>query len=164
MKSYILLLAATLPALSQQHWVATWGTAQQQYRTAGRGGPVPTAGRGTQPSPLPPGRPGTTLSRTAPSSRAQTIRPFAWSSALVSATWIARPPDECARRDCALPRRGARRDPRQGQRDRPGLRPRPDVQRKPTATIYAGQMLVSDSVTLDVPPLTDPRCQPLLSK
>src|SRR4051794_26855256 len=57
MKVSILLLAA-LPVLAQQHWVATWGTAQQQYRAAGRGGPAPTppAARAPQPAP-PPGAP-----------------------------------------------------------------------------------------------------------
>src|SRR5436190_16803592 len=53
----LLLIAAALPALSQQHWVATWGTAQQQYRAAGRGGPAAAAGRGPQttspPAPTP---------------------------------------------------------------------------------------------------------------
>src|SRR5204863_469020 len=51
-------LAATLPAFSQQHWVATWGTAQQQYRAAGRGGPAPTTGRGPQATPPPTPTPG----------------------------------------------------------------------------------------------------------
>src|SRR5882757_1245109 len=54
MKAWIVLLAAALPILSQQHWVATWGTAQQQYRAAGRGGTAPAAGRGPQTAPAPP--------------------------------------------------------------------------------------------------------------
>src|SRR5437588_660607 len=55
MKSWTLLLAA-LPALAQQHWVATWGTAQQQYRAAARPAPTPTppAARPPQPPPRPP--------------------------------------------------------------------------------------------------------------
>src|SRR3954462_15691688 len=51
MKVSILFLVATLPAFSQQHWVATWGTAQQQYRAAGRGGPAPPAPQAAAPPP-----------------------------------------------------------------------------------------------------------------
>src|SRR5947207_9594130 len=38
------LVCLVLPLAAQQHWVATWGTAQQQYRAAaggGRGGLAP---------------------------------------------------------------------------------------------------------------------------
>src|SRR5689334_11605388 len=56
MRIALFLLATSL--FAQQPWVATWGTAQQQYRAAGRG-PV-TAPPTPQPAPPPPnpGAPG----------------------------------------------------------------------------------------------------------
>src|SRR5262249_28459070 len=55
-----LLLAAALPLAAQQHWVATWGTAQQQYRAASRGAPQtpsrPTPAAAPAPPPNGPAR------------------------------------------------------------------------------------------------------------
>jgi lysophospholipase L1-like esterase len=46
-------LAGALHGASATHWVATWGTAQAQFRAAGRGVPAP-GGRGTaMPTPAP---------------------------------------------------------------------------------------------------------------
>src|SRR4051794_26610720 len=45
----LVLIVAALPAIAQQHWVATWGTAQQQYRAA-----PPPGGRSVGPVALVP--------------------------------------------------------------------------------------------------------------
>ena len=44
-----IFLVCALHAQTGDHWVATWGTAQAQFRNAGRGGPG-AAGRGTAPA------------------------------------------------------------------------------------------------------------------
>src|SRR3954471_5031093 len=76
----LLLIAAALPSLAQQHWVATWGTAQQQYRAAGRGtpaAPAPAATPAPPPSPAAnPGAPGRRfpVPRALPTVHNQTVR------------------------------------------------------------------------------------------
>ena len=154
----LLLIAAVLPALAQQHWVATWGTAQQQYRAAGRGAP---AVRTAAPAPVPPPPPAAAgvPARRFPVPRAlsgvhnQTVRMIVrtsiggktlrvrFSNALGASAL------EVGAAHIALHAKGS------------GIVPASDhtltFSGKPTATIYAGQVLVSDPVNLDVAPLTD---------
>src|SRR5437867_8470401 len=155
MKVSILLLAATLPALSQQHWVATWGTAQQQYRAAGRGGPAlpvpqPQAAPAPAPGvpgrrfPVPPALPGLNnqtvrmVVRTSIGGRSLRVRltnALGGTALSLGAAHIA-----IRAKDSAIVPTSDRALTFSG---------------KPSATIYAGQVLVSDPVVLDVPPLTD---------
>ncbi len=157
MKTSILLVAAALPLLSQQHWVATWGTAQQQYRAAGRGGPATAPPKSTPAltPPPPSGAPGRRFPVPPPLAgiNNQTVRMVVRTSiggrslrvrltnalggtalSLGAAHVAIRSKDSATvpASDRALTFSG-----------------------KPAATIYAGQVLVSDPVTLDVPPLTD---------
>src|SRR5689334_20722406 len=46
----LLWIAAAVPLFAQQHWVATWGTAQQQYRGGGRGAPSAAAAAAAPPA------------------------------------------------------------------------------------------------------------------
>ena len=152
----LLTIAAALPALAQQHWVATWGTAQQQYRAGGRGGPPPAA---AAVAPAPPAAAQGVPARRFPVPRAlpgvhnQTVRMIAraslggksvrvrLSNALGAATVV------IGAAHIAI---HAKRSAIVEASDRALT-----FSGKPSASIYAGQVLVSDPVSLDVAPLAD---------
>ncbi len=156
----LLLIAAVLPALAQQHWVATWGTAQQQYRAAGRGTPAAPPPAAT-PAPAPPspaanpGAPGRRfpVPRALPTVHNQTVRMLVRASVggkrlrvrfsnALGAPALAIGAAHIAIHD-------------QGSAIVPSTDRTLTFSGKPTTTIYAGQVLVSDSVDLDLAPLAD---------
>jgi hypothetical protein len=147
-----------MPALAQQHWVATWGTAQQQYRPAGRGslaaGP-PASAPALQLAAANPGAPGRRfpVPRALPTVHNQTVRMLVrgsvggkklrvrFSNALGTAAL------EIGAAHIAIHAEGS------------AIVPATDrtltFSGRPTATMYAGQVLVSDPVDLDLAPLAD---------
>jgi lysophospholipase L1-like esterase len=148
----VLVLAGNLSLAAQQHWVATWGTAQQQYR-AGRGGaPVTSAA------------PPQVLNPTAPARRFpvppplvglhnQTVRMIVRSS-IGGNTLRVRLSHALGASMLSL---GAAHLALHGKDS--GIVQGSDraltFGGKPSATLYGGQVLISDPVTLDVAPLTD---------
>ena len=154
----LLLIAAALPALAQQHWVATWGTAQQQYRAAGRGAPAappPAAAPALPPPAAKPGAPGRRfpVPRALPTVHNQTVRMLVRTSLggkklrVRFSNALGAPALEIGAAHIAIHDKGS------------AIVPATDrtltFSRKPTATVYAGQVLVSDPVDLDLPPLAD---------
>jgi lysophospholipase L1-like esterase len=160
----LILIAAALPAFAQQHWVATWGTAQQQYRAApppaGRSvaAPVPLAPAAGA-TPAAPVAPPTGPARRFPVPRAlpgvhnQTVRMIVRTSIGGKALRV-RLSNALGSGSLAL---GAAHLAIRAKGS--AIVPASDrvltFSGKPTATIYAGQVLISDPVNLDLAPLTD---------
>ncbi len=152
------LLLASLPLLAQQHWVATWGTAQQQYHAAGRGAPVVRPAAPAPAPPPPPAAPGVParrfpVPRALPGVHNQTVRMIARTS-IGGKTLRVRFNNALGSRALAI---GSAHLAIHAKDT--AIVPASDrtltFSGKPTATIYAGQVLVSDPVNLDVAPLTD---------
>lgn len=159
---WLVLIAAALPACAQQHWVATWGTAQQQYRAAsppgGRAvGPValaPATPPAATPAPSPAGPARRfPVPRALPGVHNQTVRMIVRTS-IGGKTLRVRLSNALGSSSLAL---GAAHIAirAKGSAIVPASDRALTFSGKPTATIYAGQVLVSDPVTLDVAPLTD---------
>lgn len=150
-------LACALRAQTGQHWVATWGASQTQFRNAGRGGAGP-AGRGaTPPTPaavprtgpqrrfgIPPALAGLNnqtvrmIVRTSIAGRTLRIR---LSNALGGATVkIGAARVALRRKDSAIVPASDREVKFSG---------------KSSAVMYAGETLVSDPVNLEIPPLAE---------
>jgi len=154
----LLLIAAMLPAFAQQHWVATWGTAQQQYRAAGRGGapatsaPAPPPAQPPAPAPGVPGR-RFPVPRALPGVHNQTVRMIVRSS-VGGKTLRVRLSNALGAGTLTL---GAAHIAihAKGSAIVPASDRALTFSGKPGASIYAGQVLVSDPVSLDVAPLTD---------
>ena len=154
----VVLLASALQGEAANHWVATWATAQSQFRAAGRGGPAP-AGRGTAPPAPPPA-----MAPAGPQRRFgippalaglnnQTVRmivhtsigghtlrirlsnALGGNSVKIGAAHVA-----LRRKDSAIV---------------PATDRTMTFSGKGSALIYAGQTLVSDPANLDLPPLSD---------
>ena len=152
----ILVSAAALGAQGGLHWVATWGTAQAQYRNAGRGGPATPA---PSPAPAPPPAPVSGPARRFPIPPAlaglnnQTVRMIVHTSmggrtlrlrlqnALGGTTVKIGAAHVALRRKESATVAGSDREV--------------TFSGKPSAVMYAGQTLVSDPVQLDLPPLAD---------
>lgn len=158
----LFLLLLSLPLWAQQHWVATWGTAQQQYRAGGRGGPAPAPAAVQNPAPPPiprpaaaPGVPGRRfpVPRALPGVHNQTIRMLVRASIpgktlrVRFSNALGAPTLAIGAAHIALHDKGS------------AIVPATDrvltFSGKPTASIYAGQVLVSDPVSLDLVPLAD---------
>jgi lysophospholipase L1-like esterase len=155
MRICIALAAAAIPALAQSHWVATWGTAQQQYRAAGRGAPqAPARPVAAVPAPAPAG-PARRFPVPPPLAglNNQTVRMIVrtsigghsvrvrLSNALGGSTVTLGSAHIAIRaKDSAIVPASDRTLTFSG---------------KPSAAIYAGEVLVSDPIALDVAPLTD---------
>lgn len=146
-------LACLVPCVlsAQDHWVATWAASQQQYGTGGGRAAAPPA-----PAPAPPPAPGTPARRyPAPvpfvSLHNQTVR-------MIARTSIAGPQVRI-RLDNALglgtvvigAAHVALRA--EGSSIVPGTDRALTFSGQPSATLYAGQTLVSDPVALQLPPL-----------
>ena len=150
-----LALAGLAFAQAGQHWVATWGTAQAQYRAAGRGGPAPATPTPASPPPAPVSGP----ARRFPIPPAlagvnnQTVRMIVHASMGGSvlrlrlqnalggtAVKIGAAHVALRRKDSAIVAGSDRAVTFSG---------------KPSAVMYAGQTLVSDPVRLDLPPLAE---------
>jgi lysophospholipase L1-like esterase len=151
-------MMTVMPALAQQHWVATWGTAQQQYRAAGRGAPAapPPAATPVPPPPAAnPGAPGRRfpVPRALPTVHNQTVRMLVRTSVggkklrVRLSNALGAPALAIGAAHIAIHDKGS------------AIFPATDrsltFSGKPAATIYAGQVLVSDPVDLDLAPLTD---------
>jgi lysophospholipase L1-like esterase len=150
----LLLLTATIPALSQPHWVATWGTAQQQYRAAG-GGATQTPARpnaAAPPAPLGPAR-RFPVPAALPGLSHQTVRMIVRTSIGGHSVRV--------RLGNALGASAVTLGAAHVALHAKGSAILPETDRaltfsgKPDATIYAGQVIVSDPVALDVAPMTD---------
>jgi lysophospholipase L1-like esterase len=149
----VAILAASLPAIAQQHWVATWGTAQQQYRaSAGRGAPTTPTPPQAAPNPNAPARRFPVPPALA-SLHNQTVRMIVRTS-IGGSTLRLRLSNALGAPTIAL---GAAHIALHAKDS--AIVPASDraitFSGKSTATVYAGQVLVSDPVTLDVAPLTD---------
>jgi lysophospholipase L1-like esterase len=155
--SFAFLLVSV--CLAQEHWVATWATAQQIYRApvaAGRGSQTPA--KGAVPPVSPP------LQASGPARRFgipaalsglhdQTIRMIARTSIgghtvrVRLSNAFGAPPVRLGAVHIAIRDKDSAI---QAKSDRPLM-----FSGSPSATMYAGQVLLSDPVRLDVPPLTD---------
>ncbi|HXB69673.1 MAG TPA: SGNH/GDSL hydrolase family protein [Candidatus Acidoferrales bacterium] len=150
-------LVTALHGQTGEHWVATWGTAQAQFRNAGRSGPV-AAGRGTAPATpppapakgpqrrfgIPPGLAGLNnqtvrmIARTSIGGRTLRIRlsnALGGTPVTIGAARLA-----LRSKDSAIV---------------PGSDRVVTFSGRASAVMYAGQTLVSDPVSLQLPPLSD---------
>ena len=166
----LLIVAAIHPAMSQgsgQHWVATWGTAQQAYRAGGGRGAAPPAPAVTTPAATPqtnPAPPAPPAAASGPQRRFgippslsglnnQTIRMVARTS-IGGDTVRIRLSHAFGASSVTI---GAARIAIRAS----GAGIVPDTDRvltfsgKTSATLYGGQLLVSDPVRLGVKPLSD---------
>jgi lysophospholipase L1-like esterase len=143
---------------SSQHWVATWGTAQLAYRAPAPPPATPPAAPATAPAPPPAPAPGTPqrrfgIPRAVPGLSNQTIRMIVRTSIgggqvrIRLAQAFGAPAVTIGSAHLATRAEGASIVP---SSDRPLT-----FSGKPAATLYAGQVLVSDPVALDVRPLSD---------
>jgi lysophospholipase L1-like esterase len=158
--------AALQPAAGGGEWVATWGTALQLARVTGgpfgRGGAPPNsavAGRGrgvaTTPPPPPPGAPARRFDAPVEISHLgdQTVRMIVRSSVGGSRVRIRLANAFGAQTVRIGAAHVAMRQ--SGPSIGPGSDRALTFSGKPAALLYAGQILVSDPVGLEVPPLTD---------
>jgi lysophospholipase L1-like esterase len=161
MKVLCLMLMA-LPLAAQEKWVATWGTAQQQYRAGGGGrGVAPPTSAAPAPAaqPVPPPAAATGPARRFPvppplaGLNNQTVRMIVRTS-IAGHTLRVRLANALGAPSVRL---GAAHLAIRGKDAAiaAGSDRALSFSGSPTATIYAGQVLVSDPVTLDVPALTD---------
>lgn len=149
-RSLILLICSTL--FAQDHWVATWAASQTLYRTPPRSAAAPAAAPAPAPPPLP-GTPGRRFGIPAPlaSLHNQTVRMIALTSIGGSnvrirlANALGSPAVNIGAAHIAL------------HDSESAIRPGTDrvltFSSKTSATLYGGETLVSDPVSLNLPPL-----------
>jgi lysophospholipase L1-like esterase len=159
----VVLMVSAAPsaqhASDQKHWVATWASSQTLVRGTGLGGARVAAPTTTAPPPAQPPRPAGAPGRrfpvppTLPSIANQTVRMIARVSLGGSSVRV-RLSNAFGGQTVSI---GAARIARSagGSAIDPSTSRALTFSSKPTATLYAGQVLVSDPVDLSVEPLTD---------